>query len=867
MKQLCLILLTFIPILTFTQPTGMGGGMPSGGAQMAAMKIGKIYGTLVTEKGEPIPYATVQLKRSKITPEMLTQMMGGRQVPPQMMQAIEQMNQDSSLVAGQITDDKGAFMLDQLPMGFFKLKASYLGFEPFVKDSLTIFMGRADVNLGKLTMKETVVESNGVTVEATADLVMIAADRRIYNVGKDVASTGGSALDVMKNIPSVEVDMENNVSLRGSSNLQVMVDGKPITMPISAFLEQTPANLIDRIEVITNPSAKFDENSAGGIINIVMKRPKEAGFNGVLNTGVGDGITLANSFSTTNALSLNYKTPKYNLSFTGSINQFTFGFSGNSEREIYTSNPRILYSVTEDTSTGYRKMGANFGRLSFEYFLSPQSTFSIYGNLSQRGGNGDNSTINYTRNSNHDLVQQFTDLQDQKIKRLSPEFGGDYKRTFAGQGHEWISLISYAIEKPDDDNINTKQAQDLNGNNVGTPLPIREQTIGNNPFLTLQTDYTRPVGMNKLETGYKFTDRTVDQELIAQNSVNGAWINNASLSDQFIFDEQVHAAYFNFNGVKNQKWTYALGFRATHTAQSGKVANSTTSEKLDYFGYFPSASLKYAVSPQNTIGTSFTRRQNRPQFMVQNPFLDKSSSLNWRQGNFYLTPEFTNKLELTHDTYNAKGSLTTSIYYNLKENVVQWITNPIDNPDTAVADTVYLTTFENSGTDKSYGVEFITTYRPMSKLNLTTTFGAYRKEAEATIKDSLSTNAGNAWSIRLNANYTGKYFNSQLSTNYQSPTPIATGKLSGMAGTDIGFSKSLLANSLTISARIQDVFNQRRFKVTATDKDFNYNLDRKFGGRTYFVSLSWLFGKSQSFNMKQRKRNNDDGSTDGGMQF
>ncbi|MBL7979715.1 MAG: TonB-dependent receptor [Bacteroidetes Order II. Incertae sedis bacterium] len=820
---------------------------PAGGAN--APKIGKVSGAVVdAASNQPIPFATVVLQKSKPSPARLATM------PKEMQERIQNAPPDSSVVAGMVSDEKGRFNLENLPYGTFKLKVSFIGYKAIVKTDLAITPNQTEISLGTITLAE-IVNTKEIIITAERDLVQIAPDRKIYNIGKDLTATGGNGIDVMRNIPSVQVDMDNNVSMRGSGNIQVLIDGKPSNLPIATLLEQTPSSQIDRIEIITNPSAKYDSDSSAGIINIVLKRPNQAGYNTSISSNIGTGFK-PNSFRTSNNIALNYRAPKYNAFVNLGYNRMAMGFKGSSIRTNLTNF--IVSSTILQASDGYRIFDNGNFRAGFDYFFDNRTSLSLSGGYNLRDGGGFSLTAYTFMDGMDRLTDRYNRNTDNEGGNKGWETALDFRKIIGGAGHEFTANI--AFNRGEQDDLQTYSEYDVVNNIPQTDLSQqRDNTIGNDHLFTAQTDYTRPLSNGgKLELGYKFTQRHNDQDYRATDYLNNTWQDNVLRTNQFILDEDIHAGYAMYTGLIG-KFAYQVGIRAVQTYQRGN--QKTTDQKFDqnYFNFFPTLNVRQTLASKNEVTLGYSRRQNRPNRWAMNPFPDYSDPVNIRVGNPLIKPEYVDALELGHMLNLKKGSLTSTVFYRHTSDLVSPINRLGENG-------ISITTFENLKSADSYGLEFIATNRLSKAINLTTSLNGYRREVSGV---SQNTNSGFSWSTRVNASLTLPYgINGQVSWDYQAPQPSAQGTMLSRQNTDVGFAKSFLNNSLMVSLRGSDIFDQRRFGMNNTDPDFIYSFTRRMVNRNVTLGATWNIGSNdRQNNQRNRKKNlNEDGSA-GGDQF
>ncbi|ULQ54366.1 TonB-dependent receptor [Flavihumibacter fluvii] len=767
-KLLVFLSLVYCAISVAQIPSGAGGARPNAGG--AAMNIGHFYGRIVEKaSNKGIEAASVQLIQSKF--DTLTK------------------KRKDTLVAGMLTDKRGEFSFENLAiMSSYRLKITAIGFKEIDQKvgfefkpgggDMSRALSAVDKDLGNLKMEADATTLANVTVTGSKPLVTSSIDRKVFNVEKNINSAGGTAVDVMKNVPSLQVDLDGNVTLRNASP-QIYVDGRPTTLT----LEQIPADAISTVEVITNPSAKFDASGGtAGILNIVLKKNKKIGYSGNLRGGV-DMRGKVNG-----GADFNLRQNKINLFGNVNYNQRKSISDGETERLSSFGKP-ITELHQYDHSVNEGRFA--FGRFGADYFINNRNT--ITAGISLVGGKFKPRTVSdifvdtlYEGSTTQSYSQRNSNTEG-SFQNLGSSLG--YKHNFSKPGKELTA------------DLNFNKSHNESNNNVLTYIyPIAGSELnsraynqllageGNNKFFTAQTDFVNPLSENaKLEMGLRAQLRGVDSRNdIAQRLPDGTIVPLEELSSKYKNSDQVYAAYTSFSN-KYKKLGYQLGLRVESSSYEGTVYSTTATMKdtSQYFSntfplsLFPSIFLKYDLGKQQDLQFSYTRRINRPNFFQLFPFTDYSDSLNLNRGNPDLKPEFTNSLEGSYmKTYENSNNLMGSIYLKHTENQITRIQQKEANPISG--DTVLINTYTNANSSFVGGIEltsktiFYKWWELNANLNLYT--------SKINIDDPNVVEQDNMFSYFFKLNNTfrlPKNFTVQLSGEYTSKTILPPGGSGG----------------------------------------------------------------------------------------
>jgi len=736
-KSLILFSFLLISFYSFSQ-------IPSGGNRPAMnpqnLNMGRFYGRIVDSRtNKAVEASSVQLIQNKF--DSATK------------------KRKDFIISGLLTKSNGDFSLENLPvMGQFKLKVTAIGYftlEQQVKFDLNMsggdfskMLNNIDVDLGnlKLTLDEKQLEE--VKVVGSKPFMQMGVDRKIFNIEKNLISTGQTATELMKNIPGVDVDIDGNVSLRNASPT-IFVDGRPTTLT----LDQIPSDAIESVELITNPSAKFDASGGmSGIINIILKKNRKAGYNGNLRSGI-DSRAKPNFGG-----DLNVKQEKINFFVSAMLNQRKSIGSGNSTREEFISTPSIKYAQNNNPlSHGF----FTFNRIGFDYFINNRNTLTISENYVK--GKFDNSDILniqtdtlYTTDIQSTLSNRTTSSSFQ-FENVGSALG--YKHLFTKKGMELTADVNFNRSR------NT-QYFDMTNTPKGNLIAQKQEGKGGNDFYTIQTDYVNPLSeKSKLELGLRAALRKFESKNL--NYLYDEPI--PSLNANYKYDDRVFAAYATYGNVIGTKTSYQLGLRAESSKYNGTLITNGTSFGNDYpISLFPSINLTRQIDKTQDLQFSIARKIQRPNFFQILPFLDYSDSLNISRGNPALKPEFTNSIEMNYQKTLKKGnSILVSAYYKITNDLIT--RSQVKEASAIAGKDVLINTFINANNSKSYGAEF-TAKNPVTKwLELTSNLNVYNSSISST-SDNTSIN-NSIWSFfaKVNANIKlPSKFTLQLAYDYRS---------------------------------------------------------------------------------------------------
>ncbi|MBN8681605.1 MAG: TonB-dependent receptor [Chitinophagales bacterium] len=833
-----------------------GGGRPGGQNGAAGASIsGRFYGKLLDDAtGKPVAYASVQLlamRRDTVNKKM---------VP--------------AIVGGQLTGENGEFSIENLPvMGEFTLKIICIGYNTleqkvsFGKPGGGRNAAAFDKDLGNIRLSVSQEVLKEVTINAEANKVTLALDKKVYRVDKDGVAAGGTAEDAMRNVPSVQVDIDGNVTLRNAAP-QLFVDGRPTQLT----LDQIPADAIESIEVITNPSAKYDASGGNaGIVNVVLKKDRRVGYNGNINAGVDmrGRINVGGD--------LNVRDGKINAFIGGRLNQRRSISNGVTERQNLLGFPTTdVLQNTRSVNDGYF---AN-GRAGFDWFINNRNTLTFSGNLT-RGDRG-----------NEDVQDILTDtlfsgriatgeaIRTANTDRIFKNYSGQvlYKHLFPKEGKEWTADVNYnAAKSSSKGNFNT-----VFPNSLLAEALQRQDGSGRNDFTTIQTDFVNPLRAGeKMEFGARAALRQYESENAAYqfDYVENVYVRVRNFADRYAFDDQVYAAYVNYAHAF-KKFGFQTGLRAESSRYSGTLLDTDSTFTNSYpLSLFPSVFLNYKLNEEDNIQLNYSRRINRPSFWNLIPFPDFSDSLSLSRGNPGLLPEFTNSLELSYQNVFSKGNnLLATLYYKQANDLITNYQYSEYIPE--LGRDVIVSSFENANSSIAYGAEFTLRNTFLKIVELNSNLNVYNSIVDASNVESSLKVEQFSWFIKENLSLRlPQAFTVQFSGSYQSRTAFSAGGGGGRGGggwgggtsntaqgysipvwfVDFSLRKDIWKKKATITLNVQDIFRSRRQGSHAESFAFIQDSWRRRDPQLARLNFSYRFGKFDVSLFRRKNTREEDG--------
>ncbi|HEX6135732.1 MAG TPA: TonB-dependent receptor [Longimicrobiales bacterium] len=737
---------------------------------------------------------------------------------------------DSSLVAGAIANGDGAFRIDGLRPGSYRLKVTMIGFAMHTASALAITAEAPRINLGSIALARAAIALEAVEAAAESQVV-IAPDRNIYRA-RDVAPAAATATDVLEHVPSVQVDADGKLSLRGNENLVVQINGRPTPIrgeQLTAYLKQLPASTIERVEVIPNPSARQDPEGMAGILNIVLKQTVDLGRSG--------GVTLAGSTTGRYAASGNFG---YQA---GALTLFTnYGYS-NDERNIAGVNDRIrlgagrapVWYTEQDIDGTNENSGHNIGA-NIEYRLNARDALFTSTMLNFRRMS-DNSLAEYSElDDTHTLMDRYDRTRDQSMKNGMVDATLGFRSTFKPQQHELSAEVRMNRQDDTDRALLWRiplGSGPLDGESNETDALTKQ--------LTAQIDYTRMLGgATKLETGYKGNARWLDRDFLVLNDANGSGTWQPSpASNDLQLDEQVHAVYAVLSRTAG-RFQLQAGLRAEH-AQRDFALSDGQSYPFTYRSLFPSGLISMKLGETGEAKLSYSRRVRRPGTQELNPFPVFMDAQNVFLGNPHLGPEYTDAIELGLRRSGKIGSIQLSPFYRHTTDIIRV---DINTADTVMNREVTSVSFRNLASSDSWGADLNGQFRLSPALSGMASLNVFRMVTDGGSASSISSDAV-SWMGRVNASYTMSPITTlQAMYFYRAPMEFERGRFSGVSMVNLAIQQKLRADGLVATLRVSDPFDTNKFRVNVGDDNVIQYTDRSFSARAIHLSIQATFGQA-----------------------
>lgn len=847
----------FLSISLHAQPPATGGGRQ--------MNAGHFYGRILDAKtGKGIEFATVQLFQVKYD-----------SVKKQ---------QTQKLLTGALTAENGDFSLENLPVkAKFSMLITAIGYDsltlpvafdskPAQQGNMQQMMSAFDKDLGNIKLKSLAITLSEVVVTGDEPLYKLELDKKVYNPDKDPSNAGGTAEDVLKKVPSVLVDLDGNVTLRNAAP-QIFVDGRPTTLSI----DQIPSDAIEKIEVITNPSAKYDASGGqSGIINIVMKKSRRIGYNGNLRAGIDKRGKINTGGD------INIREGKVNVFANVNFMQRKSISYSNTERYNLYGDP-LTNVFQRDTPVNNNQFFS--GGTGIDYFLNNRNTITLSGNYTQGKFSSTDQLFLVTDTLHESGIISSNGIRNTGSERQFQNVGGSllFKHLFPKEDNTLTADLNYNQSTSDNSSSNLTQYYDPQQMPVGSQGRQEQEGGGTNRYFTAQTDYDNVLKENvKIEAGA----RAALRHFTAENHV---YVYNDSLDylvevpdiNNYAYDDQVYAGYATFSSDYG-KFQYQAGLRVESSFYSGTLTNEGESFRNNFpLSLFPSGFISYAITDERSLQLSYSRRIDRPTFFQLMPFIDYSDSLNLQQGNPDLLPQFTNTFELSFDqNFNKSNNLQATAYFKYTNNL---ITKYQDlSYDSVSMNQIIINTYQNANSSYLAGLEFTSSNSIKKWFNLTTNINLFQSFIDGSNIEQDLTNSQFSWFAKVNASFRLPLnFTIQLSGDYQSKTsvpqtgggggrgmgmgggffgtPPATlqGYVKPVYGVDLSVKKEFLKNkaaALTLS--FTDIFRTKEYTTYYDTEYFTQTSTRVRDPQFIRLNFSYKFGKFDASLFKRKNTNN-----------
>ena len=756
---------------------------------------------------------------------------------------------------GALTNEFGVFNISNIQNGDYELRISFVGYESFSRD---IKVENTALVLGSISLKENAKELKEVQVVGQGSQMRFDIDKKVFSVDQNIAAAGGSATDVLQNIPAVDVDNDGNVSLRNNSSVEIWINGKPSGLTAdnrAQILQQMPAENLESIEVMTNPSAKYNPEGTAGIINLVMKKNRKAGYYG----SVSAGTMIERGKPGYNAgASINYNVGRFDMFANVGYRRMNSNGSGFTDRTNFNNGDTTQLNQTSKNSFN---MGGTFFRAGVDYHINDKNTIGI-GGMGHVGTPKMNSTTDYllTRKIDNSELRDYTRENEGSDKHRGYNLNLYHKVDFDKEGSNLITNIIYSKHG----NYGEQRY-----NQVDRLIPSNRQDItqiadGNSSGWEIKSDYTKKFSNNnRMELGWssRWNDRL-------SNATGFDHIKNADIEEYaniFDYNEQIHALYATY-GTRINNFSAQGGLRGEYFSSQSTTtpAPSNSQQPIDnqYFQLFPSVYLSYSLPNNNELQLNYTRRVDRPRGRMINSFRDYSDSTNISYGNPNLTPEFTSAFELNYIKNWDNHTLSSSVYYRFNNDDIERVS--------FIRNGVMESTFMNLTKEHDFGVELVAKNRLFKILNLTSTLNMYYNKLDASVytnelypevKVELPGLDNFSWDARAIANIMfSSTFSGQVTGQYRSAELLSQGERYANYSMDLGLRKTFFERKMSLNFNVRDLFNSRSFKGTTWGEGFYQYSESKRRGRMFGLTMTYNFGNMKP---KQVERPRSEGMDDG----
>lgn len=811
MKQAILSVYTFLFIIFFSFSQN-----PYKGSEFTNQF--NVFGKIIdSESGEPLEYATVTILKVE----------------------------ENSVVTGGITDKDGVFNIPT-SKGDYNILIEYISFKNYTINNLSV---NENKDLGLISLIMDVEALDAVEIIAEETTVEIKLDKKIYTVGQDLTVKGGNAGDVLDNIPSVSVDLEGNILLRGNDAARILINGKPSSLVgiDSKFLQQLPSDAIEKVEVITSPSARYEAQGSGGIINIILRKNKKLGLNGSISSNIGYPERTGLSSN------LNYRNGKINFfNSSGFSDRFSPG-SGYNYSEYYNGDqPSTFFEENRETERDRNSFFTNNG---VEWYIDDMT--SVVGSFFYNQSESDDSQTNNLDelDSTGNILNQTVQVENEKEIDFNREYNLNFERNFNDSGHKLTIDLQYD---------NSKEWEDA----IISENDILEELIESNQeseSYLIQGDYVNPIGENRqFEAGFRISQDDDITDYRVYDYENLIPVEDLNQSNLFQYKERISALYTQYGVKVEDKYSFLVGLRLENT---NKDINQLTIEDFtnkNETGLFPTFNFGLEISEDETLTFGYNRRIRRPWSRFINPFPTKVSPINIFRGNPNLDPTYSNNIDFGYlKRYKSSFTINTSAYYQKSTNTFNFIseqtgeTAEINGVDVPITERYPI----NLSTNTRFGFELNLSYRKGRKWNISSNFNVYSNKVEGSYNDIVYDNENVSWSYRLNNKLTlpGK-IEWQTRMNLRGPSETAVSKSEGDVSIDLAFSKELFKDKASLTLNISDLLDQRGWRTETFNDTFYNNSEWRWRRRSFTLNFTYRFNQKKNQNRNQQRQSYDDGS-------
>jgi ferric enterobactin receptor len=751
--------------------------------------------------------------------------------------------QTNAIVKGAITDTAGRFFLGDLPAGLFLLKVSYFGYKTFMKDSIGIAANASTINLGEIDMeisKEKQLKEVVITSAKNSDKISISTKK--FAVEQSLVSKGGTASDLLQNIPTVTIDAGGGVSLRGSDKVNVLVDGKPSLIgggDITQVLQSIPASAIESIEIVTNPSAKYQSEGGAGIINIILRKNKKLGFNGSVSGTMG----TRNNYS--GGANLSFENNKLNIYANYDFQHSNIYSNGHQDIQYLDPGNAVVYSNEIFPSITTNNVHSIKGGI--DYYISPKSLLSLSGRLNTNTLNRNETLMIDQLAADKNALQTIRNNNLTNSNGLTYNANADLINTFRKPGEELTVSIGYAHGRGNSHQYFNSYAQDAGSiNNLPDTSVLHPVGNNRNSYYNIQADYSLPIGTGKLETGYRTEIRidNRDQQVYNLDDETGGYGENFPLTNFFHSKNQIHALYVNYQNQVHH-FSYQVGLRGEDAVLRGDVngydstgASTTLPVKVISRRWYPSLTLVQKIDDSQQLQFSYARRVTRPTPRSYSPIPDVSDPVNYDKGNPNILPEDIHSFELGYSKSGTKANLTLSMYYRITHDFIQHL-------ETAPVKGIITTISENIPHAYTAGLEAICNFHFVKAWNFTLNTNLFENQTDGLPAYGITKSSGFSWNANLTNNFTiSKGVSLQVRADYHAPNVVAQDRSNANFGVDAGAKINLLHGNATLSLTGRDILATRKWSFLRDGNGVLLDFERRTVGARGAISFTYNFGKN-----------------------
>ncbi len=718
-----------------------------------------------------------------------------------------------------VSDAAGVFLVQVQP-SVYELRIEAVNLQPYSLSGLLI---ASDTVFNAISLEEQVKQLSNVSVTATKSDIELKGDKKIFNVGKDILSKGGSATDVLNNVPSVNVDPMGNISLRGNGNVRILINGKPSMLTTNDGIRQIPAASIEKIEVITNPSSAYEAQGSAGIINIILKKNSQYGFNASLQGSIGSPVNNG-----VNA-NMSYKTKKVNI-FSNAGYRYTRSFGIEEQYRVNKTGDESELSQRNDYKFSAGNVNFYFGS---DYYINDKSTLTGSYYYARRD-NKDTARYNYhyfdKTGAPDSSISRFEDYREPQVFN---EIELNYVRTFKKPGRKWTTSVQYDFWNDDENQVIEQQK---GGMGTAGYFNMIARDIESSDDIFIQSDYINPVGKEgRLEAGLRGDLRSIRSEYSA--SMNG--VSLPQYENKLFYDENIYGAYVQY-GNKFKKLNYLLGVRSEFSNINISDRKKTINREKNYINFFPTVHLQFSMKHDYELQVSYSRRINRPRFWQLNSFAGLSDTRNLRVGNPDLDPMYTNAFEIGMLKKAGKITINPSLYY-------QYSTDYFDFIRKQNTDGTFLNTPVNLAIEKRFGAELALIYNPFDWWRLSTDFNFYQFSQKGEYAGDKYYVSDKTWftTIRSTLKFP-KIVSADISFNYRAKNKDVQSVTHSQYRANIGFSRDIFGDRMSLILAANNIFDSQETREITETPDYYFDSHYKRVGRQFTFTAMYRFKRSKA---------------------